>query len=63
MFLELENKDENLENATNCVIELINLSRKKPQFANIKDAVISKVELLVGKVDEAVQEKDEELGE
>ena len=63
VFSELESKDENLENATNCVIELINVARKKPQFSTIKDAVITKVEHLVGKVDQAVQERDEELGE
>ncbi len=41
VFTELENKDENLENATNCVIELITLSRKKPEkFTSIKDAII-----------------------
>ena len=43
MFSELENTDENLENATNCVIELINLARKKPNFSSIKDAVVTKV--------------------
>ena len=55
VFNELDNKDENLENATNCVIELINLAKKKVEFSSIKDAVISKVEKLVGKVDQAVQ--------
>lgn len=41
VFSELENKDENLENATNCVIELIILSRKKPEkFGSIREAVI-----------------------
>lgn len=41
VFLELENKDENLENATNCVIELIILSRKKPEsFGSIGEAVV-----------------------
>lgn len=64
VFIELENnKDENLENATNCVIELIQLARKKEQFASIKEVVISKVEHLVTKVDQAVQEQDEELGQ
>lgn len=29
----------------------------------IKDVVFSKIEHLIGKVDQAVQEKDEELGE
>ena len=63
MFAELENnKDENMENATNCVIELISLARKKEQFASIKDVVMSKVEHLVGKVDEAVRAKDQDLG-
>ena len=52
VFAELEtNKDENLENATNCVIELISVARKKANFASIKQVVISKVEHLIGKVD------------
>jgi hypothetical protein len=64
VFAELEtNKDENLENATNCVIELISVARKKANFSSIKQAVISKVEHLIGKVDQAVAENDEELGE
>lgn len=64
VFSELENKDENLENATNCVIELIILSRKKPEkFASIRETVISKVSHLIGKVDQAVAEQDEMLGE
>ncbi len=55
VFTELEtNKDENLENATICVIELMSVARKKPNFASIKEAVISKVEHLIGKVDQAV---------
>ena len=64
VFSELENKDENLENATNCVIELISLSRKKPEkYGSIRDAVISKVRFLVNRVDQAVDENDETLGE
>ena len=31
VFSELQAVDENLENATNCVIELISLSRKMPE--------------------------------
>jgi hypothetical protein len=51
VFKELENKDENLENATSCVIELISLSRKKPEkFSKIKDMVVSNVNLLIGRV-------------
>lgn len=52
-----------MENATNCVIELINVAGKKRQFETIKETVMSKVSLLVSKVDQAVEEKDEELGE
>lgn len=64
VFVELENNsEENLENATNCVIELISLARKKVQFSSIKEMVISKVEHLVVKVDQAVRERDEEIGE
>lgn len=64
MFSELENNnDENLENATNCVIELISLSRKKAEFSGINELVLGKVEHLVVKVDQAVQQKDEELAE
>lgn len=41
VFSELDNRDENLENATNCVIELITLSKKKPEkFGSIREAVI-----------------------
>lgn len=64
VFAELENNnDENLENATNCVIELIQLAKKKEIFSSIKQMVIEKVQLLVGRVKQAVSEKDEELGE
>ncbi len=64
LFSELEGKDENLENATNCVIELITLSRKKPEkFQNIKDLIIQKVTHLMTRVDQAVYEKDETIGE
>lgn len=56
IFLELEEgKDENLENATNCVIELISMSRRKPEFEGIRQAVIMRVEHLTSKVDQAVQ--------
>jgi hypothetical protein len=52
VFSELENKDENLENATNCVIELITLARKKPkEFESIRNEVIDKVQHLTVKVD------------
>lgn len=52
VFSELESKDENLENATNCVIELITLSRKKPEkFSSVKDAIIHKVTHLMSRVD------------
>jgi hypothetical protein len=52
VFAELEtNKDENLENAANCVIELISVARKKANFGSIKQAVISKIEHLICKVD------------
>ena len=48
VFKELENNsDENMENATNCVIELIHVAGKKSQFAAIKDAVMANVSLLV----------------
>ena len=52
VFQELENNsEENMENATNCVIELINVAGKKRQFETIKETVMSKVSLLVSKVD------------
>eukprot|EP00347_Sterkiella_histriomuscorum_P023855 403333152 len=64
VFNELDNKDENLENATNCVIELISLSRKQPEkFASIREAVVEKISRLTHRVDQAVKEKDEILGE
>ena len=64
VFSELEGKDENLENATNCVIELITLSRKKPdKFHTVKDLIIQKVTHLMTRVDQAVYEKDEAIGE
>ncbi|CDW74356.1 arm repeat-containing protein [Stylonychia lemnae] len=64
VFSELENKDENLENATNCVIELITLSRKDPaKFESIREAVIQKVGSLMSRVDQAIDERDENLGE
>jgi hypothetical protein len=46
VFQELEGEDENMENATNCVIELILLAKRKKEFSSIRDAVISKVEHL-----------------
>ena len=52
-----------MENATNCVIELISLARKKEKCANINEMLLSKVQYLVQKVDAAVQEKDEEMAE
>ena len=64
IFNELENKDENLENATNCVIELLILSRKNPaKFSQLRELVVSKVNLLIGRVNQAVKEKDENLGD
>jgi hypothetical protein len=64
VFKELENNsDENMENATNCVIELIHVAGKKSQFAAIKDAVMANVSLLVSKVDMAVANNDEEIAE
>ena len=58
VFVELDNKDENLEVATNCVIELIKLAKKKTEFQTIKDTVVSKIETLMHKVDLAVAERD-----
>jgi hypothetical protein len=52
-----------MQNASNCVIELIGLARKNEKFASINDVVLSKVELLVQKVDQAVAARDEELAE
>lgn len=64
VFTELENsKDENLENATSCVIELISLTRKNEKFSSIRDIVIKNVEHLITRVDQIVAQKDEELGE
>lgn len=64
VFKELENNcDENMENATNCVIELIHVAGKKIQFAAIKEALMANVSLLVSKVDMAVAANDEEVGE
>jgi len=41
-----------LENATNCVIELISLARKNPEkFGSIREAVIEKVGCLMSRVD------------
>jgi hypothetical protein len=55
VFAELEvSKDENLEIATLCVIELLSLARKNLKFSQIKQFVISKVEHLIPKVDQAV---------
>lgn len=55
VFAELEvSKDENLEIATLCVIELLSLARKNVKFSQIKQFVISKVEHLIPKVDQAV---------
>jgi hypothetical protein len=39
-----------MENATNCVIELILLANRKKEFAGIRNVVISKVEHLQSKV-------------
>ena len=55
VFSELENTDENLENATTCIIELINLAKKNQQYSAIKEAVIVKIEKLVTKVERAVE--------
>ena len=44
--------------ATNCVIELIKLAKKKTEFQTIKDTVVSKIETLMHKVDLAVAERD-----
>jgi hypothetical protein len=46
VFKELESDDENLENATNCVIEMILLAKRKPEFGSLRTAVISQVEHL-----------------
>ena len=46
VFSELEGDDENMENATNCVIELILLAKRKKEFSGIQDVVISKIEHL-----------------
>lgn len=64
VFTELEtSKDENLENATSCVIELISLTRKNEKFSSIRDTVIKNVEHLITRVDQIVAQKDQELGE
>lgn len=54
VFSELESNDESLENATNCVIELILLAKKKKEFNSIGELVISRVGLLTSKVETAV---------
>jgi hypothetical protein len=55
VFTELEtSKDENLENATSCVIELISLTRKNEKFSSIRDTVIKNVEHLITRVDQIV---------
>ena len=46
VFDELEGEDENMENATNCVIELILLAKKKKEFESIRAVVINKIEHL-----------------
>lgn len=63
MFDELEGEEEIMENATNCVIELILLARKKKEFESIQEVVISKIEHLQGKVQEAVDDNDAEKGD
>ena len=64
VFTELEqSKDENLENATSCVIELISLTRKKEKFSSIRDTVIKNVEHLITRVDMIVEQKDTEFGD
>jgi hypothetical protein len=40
----LEGEDESLENATNCVIELILLAKKKKEFEGINSFVINHVQ-------------------
>lgn len=64
VFQEIENNsDENMEHATSCVIELISLARKNEKFGAINDLVLSKINHLMQKVDQAVSERDEELAE
>lgn len=43
IFSELEGEEESLENATNCVLELIILAKKKKEFEGINRFVINHV--------------------
>ncbi len=62
IFAELEGEEESLENATNCVIELILLAKKKREFEGINTFVINHVSQLQNKVNEAVSSGDAEKG-
>lgn len=56
VFAELEGEEESLENATNCVCELILLAKKKSEFSGIKNYVINHIGALTNKVNEIVAE-------
>lgn len=61
--MELDSEsDEIMEHATNTVIELILLAKRKEEFAPITQLVIDKVENLQSKVQKAVDERDTEKG-
>jgi len=50
IFNELQGDYESLENATNCVIELILLAKKKEEFIGIRMYVINNIEKFTTKV-------------
>lgn len=63
VFQELDGEDEILENATNCIIEMILLAKRKKQFEGLINVVVNKIEKLQARVQEAVDTQDSEKGD
>ena len=64
MLTEGNNDNEALEKATSCVTQLIIVSQKnKVKYQTLTDFIVSKIEILSGKVQSIIQSQNKELAE
>ena len=62
IFFELQGEYDLMEIASNCVIELILLAKKRKEYEGIRIYIVDNIEGLQAKVKEAVDDGDPDVG-